>query len=147
MDRRSELPSVAAARARRDLHLEKRLESNQTTPTDAGFNAEPTTWVFTKRFGCGRVAQPNESRLSCGAELEGSQREFYHTGCKTFSGSIGDGRRQLQALVRLRTTSHSLGPSSQRPHRSTRRNRPRTVPVTPPSEQRSRPSACVRSDE
>src|SRR6267142_204833 len=23
---------------------------------------------------------PNESRLSCGAELEGSQEEFYHTG-------------------------------------------------------------------
>src|SRR5438477_11897646 len=42
---------------------------------------------------------PNESRLSCGAELEGSQGEFYHTGRKTFSGSIGDGRRQLQALL------------------------------------------------
>ncbi len=37
MDRRSELPSVAAARARRDLHLESALESNRTTPTDAGF--------------------------------------------------------------------------------------------------------------
>ncbi len=80
MDRRSELPSVAAARARRDLHLEKRLESNRTTPTDASFNAEPTTWMFTKRFALGRVAQPNESRLSCGAELEDSQTELYSTG-------------------------------------------------------------------
>ncbi len=42
---------------------------------------------------------PNESRLSCGAELEGSQGEFYNTARKTFSGSIGDGRRQLQALL------------------------------------------------
>jgi len=42
---------------------------------------------------------PNESRLSCGAELEGSQGEFYHTARQTFSGSIGDGRRQLQALL------------------------------------------------
>src|SRR6266487_878904 len=44
-------------------------------------------------------ALPNESRLSCGAELEGSQGEFYHTARKTFSGSIWDGRRQLQALL------------------------------------------------
>src|SRR5712691_1876781 len=42
---------------------------------------------------------PNESRLSCGAELEGSQGEFYHTARKTFSGSLGMGRRQLQALL------------------------------------------------
>ena len=42
---------------------------------------------------------PNESRLSCGAELEGSQGKFYHTARKTFSGSIGHGRRQLQALL------------------------------------------------
>src|SRR5206468_773570 len=64
---------------------------------------------------------PNESRLSCGAELEGSQGEFYHTASKTFSGSIGDGRRQLQALVRLRTTSHSSGPSLSLSRRSTHR--------------------------
>jgi len=37
MDRRFELPSVAAARPQRDLHLEKRSESNRITPTDAGF--------------------------------------------------------------------------------------------------------------
>src|SRR6266568_8669579 len=59
------------------------------------------------------VALPNESRLSCGATLKYSQMEFYHTARKTFSGSIGDARRQLQALVRLRATSHSSGPSLQ----------------------------------
>src|SRR5437667_436232 len=64
-----------------------------------------------KRSCCCFPAQPNESRLSCGAELEGSQGEFYHTARKTFSGSIGGGRRQLQALVRLRTIGHSSGPS------------------------------------
>src|SRR6266550_8006551 len=119
MDRRSELPSVAAARVRRDLQLEKRLESNRTS-----FNEEPTTRVFTKRFGLGRVAQPNGSRLSCGAKLKYSQMEFYHTARRTFAGLIEEGRRQLQALVRLRTTSHSLGPSFQRAPRSTRRHCP-----------------------
>src|SRR6266576_2843979 len=94
MDRRSELPSVAAARVRRDLQLEKRLESNRTS-----FNEEPTTRVFTKRFGLGRVAQPNESRLSCGAKLTYSQMEFYHTARRTFAGLFEEGRRQLQALL------------------------------------------------
>src|SRR6266480_3854641 len=45
-------------------------------------------------------AQPNESRLSCGAELECSQTEFYHTSGRTFAGLIEEGRRQLQAHVR-----------------------------------------------
>ena len=94
MDRRSELPSVAAAGVRRDLQLEKRLESNRTS-----FNEEPTTRVFTKRFGLGRVAQPNESRLSCGAKLTYSQMEFYHTARRTFAGLFEEGRRQLQALL------------------------------------------------
>ena len=94
-------------------------------------NAEPTTWVFTKRLGLGRVAQPNESRLSCGAKLECSQAEFYHTARKTFSGSIGDGRRQLQALVRLRATSHSSGPSSPGAQRGTRHHLPHARMVTP----------------
>ncbi len=57
------------------------------------------------------VALPNESRLSCGATLKYSQMEFYHTARKTFSGSIGDARRQLQALVRLRTNAHRSDPA------------------------------------
>src|SRR6266536_3134377 len=80
-----------------------------------------TGGVFTTTLWFCFLAQPNESRLSCGAELEGSQGEFYHTASKTFSGSIGDGRRQLQALVRLRTTSHSSGPSLSLSRRSTHR--------------------------
>ena len=47
-------------------------------------------------------AQPNEMRLSCGAKLEYSQMEFYNTGCGWDNATIEDGRRQLQALVRLR---------------------------------------------
>src|SRR6266566_5033849 len=74
---------------------------------------------------------PNESRLSCGATLKYSQMEFYHTARRTFAGLIEEGRRQLQALVRLRTTSHSLGPSFHRAPRSTRRNRPLTAIVMP----------------
>ena len=74
---------------------------------------------------------PNESRLSCGAELEGSQGEFYHTARQTFSGSIGDGRRQLQAHVRLRATSHSSGPSSPGAQRGTRHHLPHARIVTP----------------
>ena len=48
---------------------------------------------------------PNESRLSCGARLRCSQTEFYHTACSLFSGLFEDGRRQLQALVRLPLTT------------------------------------------
>src|SRR2546425_5416901 len=44
--------------------------------------------------------RPNGLRLSCGAQLEGSQTEFYHTAWRTFSVFIEDGRRQLQARVR-----------------------------------------------
>jgi len=44
---------------------------------------------------------PNESRLSCGADLKCSQTECYHTACRMFSEPAEDGRRQLQALVRL----------------------------------------------
>src|ERR1051325_870941 len=47
---------------------------------------------------------PNGSRLSCGAKLECSQTEFYHTACTTSSGFVEDGRRQLQAHVRQRGT-------------------------------------------
>src|SRR6266566_5098362 len=78
--------------------------------------------------GCG---PPNESRLSCGAELEGSQGEFYHTARKTFSGSIGDGRRQLQALVRLRTIDHSSGPPPAGARRGTHRHWPYAGIVMP----------------
>ena len=99
MDRRSELPSVAAARARRDRHLEKRLESNRTTPTDTGFDAEPPTWLFTKRFGLGRVAQPNESRLSCGALKKESVIQ-YPTRAASFKRLLGSGRiRSLEEPV------------------------------------------------
>src|SRR5207249_8679346 len=45
-------------------------------------------------------ALPNGRRLSCGAELEDSQTEFYKTASGGVSGSVGDGRRQLQARVR-----------------------------------------------
>src|SRR5258706_16266939 len=43
---------------------------------------------------------PNGSRLSCGADLEGSQTEFYHTVSLESFGTVGGWRRQLQALVR-----------------------------------------------
>jgi hypothetical protein len=43
----------------------------------------------------------NGWRLSCGARRECSQRKFYHTVRRTFNGLVGDGRRQLQARVRL----------------------------------------------
>src|SRR5436309_12989228 len=86
-----------------------------------------------KNFNQGMVTvkRPNGSRLSCGAGLEHSQGEFYHTAHKTFSGSIGDGRRQLQALVRLRTTSHSSGPSSPVAQTGTHHRLPRVGVVRP----------------
>ena len=47
--------------------LDSALESNRTTPTDAGPYEDLTTWVFTQELAFGRDAQPNEMRLSCGA--------------------------------------------------------------------------------
>jgi len=54
---------------------------------------------------------PNGSRLSCGAEHEGSQTECYHTASRMFSEPVDDGRRQAQALVRQpATTISTKGP-------------------------------------
>ena len=49
-------------------------------------------------------------RLSCGAELECSQTEFYNTGRAYVTEGREHGRRQLQALVRLRTDDRGSGP-------------------------------------
>ncbi len=76
-------------------------------------------------------AQPNGSRLSCGAKLEGSQTEFYNTERGRVTRCREHGRRQLQALVRLRTTSHSSGPASSGARRSTHRRLPRADIVMP----------------
>jgi len=55
---------------------------------------------------------PNESRLSCGAGLEHSQGEFYHTARKTFSGSLGTGaasfKRMLGSLRSIRDRNNEL---------------------------------------
>src|SRR6266487_2873457 len=67
MDRCSEPASPTAPRTPRDLHWVAPSGSNRTGPTDGGFDSELSSWVFTKRLGFGRVAQPNGSRLSCGA--------------------------------------------------------------------------------
>ena len=56
MDRRSELTNAAATRAQRDLHLGSAFESNRTGPTDAGFDTEPTKWVFTTELVWGFCA-------------------------------------------------------------------------------------------
>src|SRR5436190_9828385 len=49
---------------------------------------------------------PNGMRLSCGAELDCSQTECYHTACRLFSQPVEDGRRQLQARVRQRVSKN-----------------------------------------
>src|SRR6266487_6657202 len=43
---------------------------------------------------------PNEWRLSCGAGLEYSQGEFYHTARKTFSGSLRTGAASFKRMLR-----------------------------------------------
>ena len=55
MDRRSELPSVAAARTQRDLHLDNALRIERTYPTDASLDDEPTTLVLTTELVCGEM--------------------------------------------------------------------------------------------
>src|SRR6266576_7296101 len=53
--------------------LQNRTEPPRRMPAS---DSEPTTWVFRKRLGLGRVAQPNESRLSCGALKNDSFRNL-----------------------------------------------------------------------
>ena|SRR5213593_614713 len=54
-----------------------------------------------KNFNQGMVTvkRPNGSRLSCGAGLEHSQGEFYHTARKTFSGSLGTGAASFKRML------------------------------------------------
>jgi len=49
------------------LHLESALGSNRTHRTDAEAVSELSSWVFNNRIGLWWDAQPNGSRLSCGA--------------------------------------------------------------------------------
>src|SRR3989442_11093203 len=61
----------------RDLLHADRIPIVQKNSSDALLNL--TCAVF---FGHHSNKLPNESRLSCGAELEGSQTEFYYTVCQ-----------------------------------------------------------------
>ncbi len=61
--------------------------------------APPTTKSVMPNFR-GRMVAPNESRLSCGANLRCSQTEFYYTVRQGVHRIVDDARRQLQALVR-----------------------------------------------
>src|SRR6266480_1350891 len=90
-----------------------------------------TTTIHSTSVLSMRGGRPNETRLSCGAELECSQTEFYITAGRTFTGLIEEGRRQLQAHVRLRTTSHSSGPIPSGSTGSTHRPCRCTATVTP----------------
>jgi len=47
--------------------LDSALGWNRTSPTDAGRDTEADHVGFTKGIGLWWDAQPNESRLSCGA--------------------------------------------------------------------------------
>src|SRR6266576_3660514 len=111
---------------------QKATGDSQRGRRPSAFN-QRSTLLWSKSFGELLVvtrspfeALPNESRLSCGATLKYSQMEFYHTARRTFAGLIEEGRRQLQAHVRLRTTSHSSGPFLFLSRRSTHRPCPGT---------------------
>src|SRR5204863_764374 len=76
---------------------------DQRPHRSAGDNSPPirTPHTLFEYLWDGNVP-PNESRLSCGAAWKCSQTEFYTTEWKHVTGALGDGRRQLQALVRRR---------------------------------------------
>src|SRR2546427_5870482 len=91
MDRCSELASPTAPRTPRDFQWIALSGSNRTGPTDADFDVGAVHLGVHNRIGLWWDAQPNESRLSCGAELRGSQTEFDQTGFQDVHG-IGWGR-------------------------------------------------------
>ena len=84
-------PQKMRLRATDLQHLGNCFES-RTRPTDTSLIRGVVGEGFSNKSCCCFPAQPNEKRLSCGAELEYSQMQFYY-----------EGRRQLQPPVRLRT--------------------------------------------
>src|SRR5437660_3524234 len=87
--------------------------------------------VFTTTLCFCFPAQPNELRLSCGAELEYSQTEFYNTVCTSVTGSVEHGRRQLQALVRQPAPA-GLNPDQERCGRLRRQHQARSPALVKP---------------
>src|SRR6266576_3423612 len=75
---------------RHETLMESTLDRTEPARRIPATTSRPTSW-FSQRIDLWWDAQPNESRLSCGAGLEHSQGEFYHTARKTFSGSLGTG--------------------------------------------------------
>src|SRR5881394_2853227 len=67
MDRCSELASPTAPRTPRDSQWIALSGSNRTGPTDADFHIAAVHLGVHNRIGLWWDAQPNESRLSCGA--------------------------------------------------------------------------------
>src|SRR5262245_36472191 len=80
VDRRSVLTKVTALRTQRDLPLDSALELNRTCPTDASLEDGADQIGVHNRIGLWWDAQPNETRLSCGAERDCSQTECYNAG-------------------------------------------------------------------
>src|SRR2546421_8339008 len=83
------------------------------------------------RYRRDRGGLPNELRLSCGAELECSQTEFYNTVCTSVTGSVEHGRRQLQALVRQPAPA-GLNPDQERCGRLRRQHQARSPALVKP---------------
>ncbi len=82
--RREEEPSRVWSLTQATSERARRMRAGKRSRPGCGF------WKTASQLTC--VAQPNGSRLSCGAERERSQIKDYHN---------EPGRRQLQALVRL----------------------------------------------
>ena len=79
MDRRSVLTRSTAAHSQRDFHLESALRIEPNRPDGCQLCCRNRLAGVHKRIGLGWDAQPNESRLSCGAELDDSQMKVYNT--------------------------------------------------------------------
>src|SRR6266545_3955173 len=62
----------------RDFHWKAPSDRTEPARRMPATTSRPTSW-FSQRIDVWWDAQPNGSRLSCGAELECSQTEFYYT--------------------------------------------------------------------
>ena len=80
MDRGSDLTAGAAPRPRRDLQFLSVWMASELDRQmrELGTELGPV-WFWTNSFAVSRVAQPNGSRLSCGALLERSQTDGLHS--------------------------------------------------------------------
>src|SRR5205809_6004651 len=98
MDRCSELASPTGPRTPRDFQWRALSGSNRTGPTDADFDIGAVHLGVHNRIGLWWDAQPNESRLSCGARKKNDSVQQFRRAA-SFKRLLGSGAPSFAGFV------------------------------------------------